>query len=838
MPTTTIERRGFLGIDTRRDKTQVGEHHLVRALNCVLDEGSIRSMKGDELWGSLNANALAGTYRSLFAVDVGNTEWLLLHKGGLLYAGTEGGSWAIIGAVQGGNLAVQDAESAWELRGHTVGSSGLPVHRVLFKQSSGCKTIEFNGTTWLGMNAGINNTAAFNLSLVAGGVNQPVGTFRVRMVAQRRANGVLTAESAPTGLNSSNSVDLGYQEITITAPTQRILVTLTDPSPDPQITDYAAQVTKELEFAAGTEFTNNGNDPTLYFEAQHIARAAFPLGLYLDTSALSLTVPDLLGFKPISGHLTSVTTGEIVFFALEYSPETPYQSRIYNTAIEGGPYHRELYNPNEFIDAATSDGKLLTYLGICGDHLVIGKETKTGILPSRDPTAKVVWVDERVGIPHRKCAANISEAELVALCHDGLVRRFAGSRWDRYEDAPYSKLIALESKKINPTSVDWAWVDERLHLIFVDSTTSERRAWVLHTNQAWGWTEWGNLRHAFNVVVSNGAAWVFLSTTDGRLYRQNPVGEVYTHASRGGVRVSGQIVPAMLRPAKSRNTIELWRGGVEGEFERLMSAYYRGNQGEMSPALQYGTPDPELPINQHVNWFQINPAEAVWGNNIEMGLNFEGETLVRGFDFEVVEQDGGGLGWSSSPDTPPYNYLPGWATNALLDLRFDQDSASVLDYSGRRRHFVWDPAASGLRSHLPAMVPGGGHEVTSALGSGYKCPTWDGLDNFNAGLLVTPMTLEIECGFDSLAASAVLIEAGNGTDFWRWQVNGNGSIEFQVHTSVLNFRYQTAPGVVVASTTEDFFIQFVLSNGGYNGQVYCGPRIGPTLPITTLRSML
>lgn len=841
---TEIERRGFVGVDKRNDRTLVGPRYLLNATNMVLDHGVLASRKGDVLWGNLNADALPGTYRSFSTLDVGGTEWCLLHKGNRLYAGQQYGAWQTVTTFGGGPLAVTDAESDWQSLDYNVGSGGVPVHRVRFKQAAGCRTVEFDGTTWFGLNAGIKNTASIDLTINASGaVGQPVGAYRLRVAARRMVNGLVVSESASCGRSLLTGTDDGYLEFDVASDTTRVTVSIVDPSDqDPQITHYVVQVTRPLVFVDGTEFSANGNDPTLYFEAQSVAASSWTVNLILDLSDLAVPCPDLFGYEPIAGHLMAASTGAVTFFAAPYSPSTPYQSRIYYTAIEGGPQHRDLYDPSTYIDAAMGDGKLLTGLGILSDHLVVFKENKTGLLLNRDVTTTVIWRDQKIGIPYRKCFANISEEEVIALCHDGIVRRFNGNSWDRKQDladgggVEFSEAIRTETKKINPQSVEFVFHDERLHMLYSD--VDGRKAWVLHPRDGMGWMPWDGLHHVFNAVINNGLTWIYLDSANGSIYEQSPEGDIYTLASGAGGVVEGTVVLAHIFPENRKNTIELWRGAVEGEFARIMSGYYRGNQGETAPVATFGTPDPELPGNEFVNWFEIQPQGAVWGNHIEHGLTWRGKTIIRSWNFEVQETDGGGVGWSSASDTPGYQFLPSYATNVLLDLRFDQNSGTVHDYSGHRRHHEWEAFSGGARVHQPNMIPGGGQEVSAGVASGFGCMSWDGLDNFTAGLLATAMTHEYEVGFDSLAQSQVIHQAGNGTEYWRILVNTNGSLEYQVHTSQLNWRFTTPAGALEASNTDDYFVQFVLSNGGNNGQFYCGPRIGPTAPLITTRSNL
>jgi hypothetical protein len=91
--------------------------------------------------------------------------------------------------------------------------------------------------------------------------------------------------------------------------------------------------------------------------------------------------------------------------------------------------------------------------------------------------------------------------------------------------------------------------------------------------------------------------------------------------------------------------------------------------------------------------------------------------------------------------------------------------------------------------------------------------------------------------FISLAAVQVIQEGGFGGSLWRLHVNPDGSLEYQIKTSALAYRFKTAAGIIVADGTA-YTIQFVLSNQGLNGQFYAAPRIGSFAQLLTTRSDL
>ncbi len=177
--------------------------------------------------------------------------------------------------------------------------------------------------------------------------------------------------------------------------------------------------------------------------------------------------------------------------------------------------------------------------------------------------------------------------------------------------------------------------------------------------------------------------------------------------------------------------------------------------------------------------------------------------------------------------------------DTLLYLKFDDNKPTAVDFSLYGRDHAYAAGAGGSRTFLETMVPAGGQSLVAGAGSGYTKADWQAMDHIgvSAGLNDSSLTYEWVFNCPSLASGGPVIqEGGDGTYFWRFRVNPDGSLEFQLKTSGISKKWNTAAATIVVNT--DFFIQFVLSNSGLNGQFYGGQRTGNFNNYVTTESVL
>lgn len=667
------EFRGFKGLDTRRDRSLLPYNFVTDHKNQVLVQGVWKCREGSEQWGELDFSATgSGTFRGFTVVDVGNQDYVLAHKGTRLYLGLKDTSTpTAINDLTGNPITVVDEESEFLPYGYSVGSGGTKVIKVLFKQASGCKTLEWDGTIWKARNSGINTSSfSFAASEVAGGSGQPLGTFRVRLVAMRQVSGVRTNESAPIG-KATEPTD--YQEVEITSASNRIQIVVTHSGLDSQVTHWQAQVTRPLNFPAGSVYSDNGNDPTQFFETTAVAVAGSPQTFQLDVSNLELVCPDLFGYEPIPGHLISDYAGGILFFG----GVAPYPSRIYKSGISGFFYHNELYDPFEFYSADEGDGQQLIAISKVSDHLFIGKETKTGIVPNMSLDASIIWRDLRLGVLHRHALGRLSKDTLVCLNNDGVLRRFDGigyiDRVDPLEprENPFSDKVLSISEDISPATASFVFHKDRLHIVYGDA--GEREALVLHSQEDYAWGKWDSLTHDFSALAQNDTEWVYYSA--GKFWQQNKTNIFTQEGSLTPIAWSTTFVG--VRPKESpRNIIKSFRCSVEGYFTSAVACVLNCNNGYLVTDAVNLVPDPSLAENQYIQWFNVYPERAAFGNFIVLSLSGTGNHFIRAINWDLVERVGRKPIMQGEYD--PSNLTPDWAQpyyDAVFGARDTSDNS-------------------------------------------------------------------------------------------------------------------------------------------------------------------
>jgi len=635
-----LEYRRYLGLDTRADETLVPLSHQIKAKNVILQKGVYLSKKGTERWGTLDHSALLGVVHQIEFFDIGAIEYVILHKGTGLYYGTKfDTSFTQIQDLSSVDVVAVDDESEMAAIGYAVSGNGKFSYKILFKQQAACKILEFNDGVWIGRSPGIDNTGiTFALSDTGSG-NAQAGQYRVRVTARRNKNGVRVNESAPVG-KSGTTDDKFYQEITVPAGGGTIQITITDSSPDIQTTDYGVQITRVLSIVDGTDWSQNENDPTIFYEAIEILSGGANT-IPTDTNDLAVVAPNMIGHIPIPGHLISVVAGNLTFF----TGVGDFKNRIFHSGTSGFYYHSELYDPFTFHSGGDDDGQLIIGLGAVQDHLLVVKEAKTGIIANRSLTNVVTWRDFRLGGKHRNCFSNISEDEVVILNQDGIFRIFNGIRYDREatmmnETYGYSENIRTLSETIDPSTLSFVYEGERLHIIY--GPVTKRDVLVFHPRDNWGWTLWEDVDMNVTFKADNGSLWVF--ERGGQLFLQNPDEDVYTD---DGDDYEWEVEFALMTSQITKKNKALVKlVGVDGEFDSQLVGRFNLDFGRIITPFLSVLPDPTDPANASIKWYQVlGGDEQIIGNFIKLSLRGSGKATVRGIYWGYIDKSSGNLGW-------------------------------------------------------------------------------------------------------------------------------------------------------------------------------------------------
>lgn len=672
--TEDIEYRKFIGLDRRSDRTLVSPNNQTISQNTVIERGIYKNKPGHLAPLTLVDTAITGVIHRRAAVDVGDDTYFLLHKGtGLYFGKASDASYTQIQDLAAANIVVSDAESEFEVRGKEVGSSGDISLKVLHKTADKITCLEWNGTTWIARNCGIENDMTFTSAVIGSNINlSPLGTYRLRLVAQRIVNGIRVNESAPTSEDGTTPAEMSWQEVVVVSGSEIIELNIAHTSPDPQITHYSIQMTHNLQFAGNSDYTTNGEDPTIYYETTPILAATALAGavtIVPGAEDLNVVAPNLVQYLPIPGHLISVQTGGILFF----SGIGEFKNRVYKSGISGYYYHNEMYDPFEFFPAGEDDGQELTGLGLVQDHLLIIKEGKTAIVANHDINGPIVWRDRKIGALHRRAFDNISEDQVIVYCQDGIFRIFDGIRYDRQQEIEgqqyyFSENIRDdETESIDPATLEFVYHRERLHILFGEN--ENRKALVMHPRDYMAWTEWVGVTHYNNMLVNNGNDWYF-GKKDGKLYEQSSDSD---DDDDDGAAIDWEIRFAVLSSQVSRkNKILIKLIGIDGDFDNSVYSEVLMDLGRLTTGQQIVFPDP--PLNPGLPWYQCYLGRRqVDGNYIELILRGTGKMTLRGIYKSKIEKKSGNLGWRQPiTDTPPTDAL-------IIDAGADTDTRTTWD---------------------------------------------------------------------------------------------------------------------------------------------------------------
>lgn len=643
----TKERRGFYGTDKRTDASLIEDAYFSDSENLTLEQGVAKCRPGSILWGTLDFSSIAGTKRRIHSIECGDDTYILAHIGARLYYGKKTGVVpSVILDLAAAEEVVVDADSEFEDWGFSFGEGGEIMSRVLFKQDDDCLALEFNSASgaWTSMQPGIDNAPiSIETRAQVEGYYADPGTYRVRVTALRVVNGVRMAVSAPTAKNGLGFDITGYQQIELTEEEERIYVDLSyTGSLDPQITHFMVEVTNTLDFTDSSLVSGNGNDPTLFYEADIVAVSASPISIATDLTALAIPTPNIWGFEVIPGHLISAFVDGVLWFGGFGS----FPSRLYHSALTGYAYHAGLYDPTAFHPIDEGDARGITAILPISDHLGVWKPKKTGILPNRDPGSKFIFRDRKVGAKFRRCVSAISEDEIIVLSQDKILRLFNGLAYTSKKtiedaDVDLSDKMRSVTALIDPETVTFLWHKEKLHLLFGE--TGSREAIVLHPRERFGWMPWASLQHEWNAMVDDDNTWVYLAS-DGRLYEQSPPDASYL--DRAADAIEWYFIPAPTRPKNRFAKIEMTQYLIEARFTSQPTAVFTTDAGRVVSDSVECVPDPTEAEQAYQTIFQFQPAQVTQGNSYAPRIDGTGEMILRAI-FEKASEDPTTPGWTA-----------------------------------------------------------------------------------------------------------------------------------------------------------------------------------------------
>lgn len=846
--TYEVERRVMRGMDNFTDLSLLPEDYYRETVNLTVNGGIHETRPGSTRYGQASFAGLDGEQHGMTFITTLQGEWCLAHIGNALYAAIAGNGDAPTRILDLAGAALVVSDSNHPARRPFVqiqlefDTGGFRIYKILFRSKGGCKVIEYReaDATWVGRAPAVysNLDTLFSLSVVAvPGTGSPLGTYRVRLVPARIVNGVRIMEGP--SFASVYAGDLTpYQQITLSAIGSIVQVTISAKGTvHASLTHWIIECTRELNFVGGTEFSSNGNDPSIFYEGGFPpidnATLVTPTGFGINTGSLTTPKPDTRNFLAIPAHDLSVFQGGILFMGgLGQS-----QSRIFAAGADGLSIHSEIYNPGKFIPVDEADGKVMTALEIVGPHLGVWKENKTGVVLNLDPLGAVVWRDRKVGAPAQGCVHMLTENQAAVLCHDGALRFFDGSAYDHSVQLGdsgvevsnpirnYTSYILANGLALTATFI---WHQEKLHLLY--DILGNRRALVLHPRESYEWTPWRDLVHQVNALAENELRWIFMDPDSGLLYEQSPLKAVYLDRDKDLIQWRRH--DGALWPKNRRSSMVVEDVFLEGIFGMLTEAHFELDEKRVIGAAVGLSPNPGTKATTKQRWLKAW-AEAnaeLRCHSMQLVLEGIGYSLHRAMQYRVIEE--ASLGVPSVPDTEgdPFMYLPTWQAPVVIYARFEQDAETQYDFSGHRRNLIWQPgvAGDGLRSHVDAMIPYGGEYTQGpAVDAGWVVPSWDGMDYIgdDDGVCSRPQTFEfVFCLADS---ENVYFQNGfNEKGGFQIFSPGDGRFRFVLNTvggTPKNHIWRSTDPVMGVSTPDDpYVMQICLYNGGDSLRVWCG----------------
>lgn len=830
-----VERRGWIGMDSRSDLSNIPENVFRETKNLTIEGGIHKTRPGSSRYGSVSFAGIVGEQHGMIFISTIQGEWCLAHIGRGLYTALAGSNAAparvqniLVGVTTGAiptayDLDVSDSNhpsrQPFVKIQQEFGSSGYRVFKILFRSASSCKIIEYreSNETWSVRDPSSTHTYQFlsggsyytlsgfyifceSIGAVAPIPVQIPGLYRIRVKPARIIDGVRLFEAPSFGTRFdggggyySNELP-GYVEFTLLSAAQALRIRIDRQSGlyyyPSGCTHWIVESTKVLEIIPGTDFSKNGNDPTIFYEVgsyPQINSASSGNALLqadIDLSSLSIPKNDNAFYQKIPGHDVSVFSGGLLFFSGGLT-----RSRIFIAGSDGISVHSEMYNPAEFIPADESDGKIITALENIGDDVGVWKESKTGIILNRDFLSPIAWRDLKIGATQQGCVSVISENQAVVLCHDGVLRVFNGSAYDSNleigsELRDLSKNISNISNRIQPETVLFIWHRRKLYLIH--GMLGSRRALVLHADEGYGWTPWEDLTHFVNALAENELKWIVMDEATGFLFEQSALDPVYLDRDKDQIEWSRHDSP--LWPRNRRNSMVIEDCFVEGIFGLLTEAHFELDEQRVVSAAVGVSPSPGVRANVNQRWFKAWPDNGVElrCHSLELFMQGFGYSLHRSVQFRIIEE--ASLGVPSVPTVRGdiFAMLPNWNAPVVIYNRFEIDAESQYDFSGKRNNLSWFPGISGaaLRSHLDSMPPYGGEQAIplTETDSGWYTDSWDGMDYLGDSNGACSKSQTFEIVFAYTGGVVYLEDAVNVNGTWQIKINADGSIQFQLFT--------------------------------------------------------
>ncbi len=815
--------------------------------------------------------------------DVGSEEYLITQEGASFYfqALLTTGNSAVIQTPAAGSFVVSAA---------TPADMFLSGDRLYVFHPGGNKIIDWTGTTFVGYEMGMPYPYIISVDVNSSGVVTGSYTMGVELVY--RVSGIDRMASTPnrkiystrilaqTGTITAKKISLTLDATVLAADTlwthvrvwrsKNKNVDYSDPLQpiDAQGKDdelYEEAIITRAELGAGS-VTAIATGATLPVGNAGVA-AGKPAEYYqitlnnLDSVFSTLLGIDRIELLPLPAGLTGCYLGNKIFVSniTDSTLDDQSKNNIYYSLFAGTKYHAQ-YDPLNFIDTGRDGQNMIRLIAFEKDLIGI-KESMTGRLVGGNVDMEFETLDFRIGISTKNQAAYIPGLGIAAITNDNSDFRIFGYdfKWSStFNGQEISLPVRAEMAVATASLISFAYCNGKL---FVNLGLGY--LYVLHHKEGRGWTVFNYpqtyTERLFTFYNGRRAALVSRSTHLVEIELAATLVDVNTSTDVTTELISLYEWTYRFQSNDGRDNLEPDFLAVAAQLSAPLvgTPYVNGlpwsdavNQSYTNfvpdPAI-YGASTDLADAEYRLYIAPVTVGNMPWcrlrGSFIHYKLVTTAPALMRSKSLNVViDEDGMAFG-----EFDPFQRLlvtqklPDWNANTLLVFNFDDDSTTLYDQSGNGLNHTW--AAIGSRAHVSSLPPRGGESATGALGSGWYRSAYTAMTYIGdaAGLNSEDLAYRWCLNCPSLAA-VVYVQGGGsgpaGNYYWVCKVNTDGSLEFQLYTSALSYKWKTATGVIVAGATE-YTILFFLTGSGATGQFYVATRsAAATAAKTTTRTAL
>ena len=518
----------------------------------------------------------------------------------------------------------------------------------------------------------------------------------------------------------------------------------------------------------------------------------------------------------------------------------------------GIPWYKEQCRTDYFLETGR-DGQKVTRLIVFERDLVIMKEDKTMRIADGRIDLGVEDADTNQGVTHPNFAHFVPGFGIMGITSDHKDFKIYG-----YDHVWRSDLnginISLSNREatqdLDGDDCSMIYLNGKVMLSKGDGTV-----YVLHAEQGRGWSEYNYKMTAMNRLVRFAGGTRGLALGQAMYPMEIDIKGVdydFDQSNLTFPAIVPEWTPFMFQRGDGTSVLEHQDLSIMAQLSADMQAVpYANNDAWPSITTEKSTlfyPSPSLEAYDNLKdreyKLYLEPETIgnfswcrMMGNFLHYKMTTEAPCIIKIHKLNcIVDEDGNGHGQFDPFQNRISNPgAPGWASFVILLLTFGKDSDTAIDYSGKDNHYLWDDGLGGSRTYDSNLVPQGGQNLTAASGSGYGAvdatkltPTILGIGQGVGGLCSLSLSFVfVDTCPDVGTADAVLIEDGDGVNWYRAKILSSGMIEFRWASATFDKSFKTAVGIAQLGSAGQYATKtqtmiFALSNNGQDGQWYHG----------------